>query len=296
VTPQPLGGTVPALLTPFTEGGAAVDLDRLDEHVAWLAERGVETISPLGTTGEGPSLSLAERKTVIERLARHPAGVRILAGTGCTALPETIELSRFAVEHGAAGILVAPPWYYDATPAGTARYFGAVVEALPADARVFLYHIPAQTGVPIEDGTMRELRDRYGAPIAGAKDSSGDLDHAARWIRDFPELRIFPGSDALASGAAAAGAAGTITLLANLFPDELDAIRAGDRIEERQTFLTAARGLTQEYPRHAAIKHLLHVVSGLPRSAVRPPLEELTPEQAGELETRFHELWRNVHV
>ena len=296
MTTYPVEGTIPALLTPFTEGGAAVDFELLDEHVAWLADRGVRTISPLGTTGEGPSLSLDERKAVIERLAAHVAGMRLLPGTGCTALPETIELSRFAVEHGAAGILVAPPWYYDATPAGTARYFGAVIEALPADARVFLYHIPAQTGVPIEDETMRELRDRYGPPVAGAKDSSGDLEHATRWVHDFPELAILPGSDALASDAARVGAAGTITLLANVFPDELDAIRAGDAVEGRQAFLTALRALTQEFPRHAAMKHLLHVVSGLRRSAVRPPLDELSPGQIVELETRFDELRRNAHV
>jgi 4-hydroxy-tetrahydrodipicolinate synthase len=289
-------GTVPALVTPFTPGGAEVDLDLMDAHVAWLAERGVRTVSPLGTTGEGPSLSLAERKAVIERLARHPSGVALLPGTGCTALPETIELSRFAVEAGAAGILVAPPWYYDATPAGTTRYYAALVEALPDSARVFLYHIPAVTGVPIEDETIRALRERFGERVAGAKDSSGDLEHARHWIDEFPELAIFPGSDALAAGARAAGAAGTITLLGNLLPEELNGIRAGEAVEERQRLLTAVRELTQAFPRHAAVKYLLHLVSGLPRSAVRPPLEELTPEQEAELEARFDELRSEAHV
>lgn len=289
-------GTVPALLTPFTESGATVALDLLDEHVGWLAERGVRTVSPMGTTGEGPSLSLAERKAVIERLAAHPSGMGLLVGTGCTALPETVELSRFAAERGAAGILVAPPWYFDATPAGTTRYFTALLSALPAETRVFLYHIPPVTGVPIEDETIRELRARFGPTLAGAKDSSGDLEHAARWIRDFPELVIFTGSDALAAGAYAAGAAGTITLLGNLFPEELDAIRAGDAVEERQRFLAEVRALTQEYPRHAALKHLLHLVSGLPRSAVRPPLEELSAQQAEELEARFNELRSEAHA
>ncbi|HEX2506363.1 MAG TPA: dihydrodipicolinate synthase family protein [Gaiellaceae bacterium] len=289
-------GTVPALLTPFTEGGAEVDHELMDAHVAWLAERGVETVSPLGTTGEGPSLSLAERRAVIERLVRHSSGVQILPGTGCTALPETIELSRFAVEAGAAGILVAPPWYYDATPAGTTRYYTAFLDALPESARVFLYHIPAVTGVPIKDGTIRALRDRFGERLAGAKDSTGDLDHARHWMDEFPELAIFPGSDALASGARAAGAAGTITLLGNLLPEELNGIRAGEMVEERQRLLTAVRELAQQFPRHAAVKYLLHLVSGLPRSAVRPPLEELTPEEERELEARYDELRSEAHV
>ena len=72
--------------------------------------------------------------------------------------------------------------------------------------------------------------------------------------------------------------------------------RAGDAVEGRQAFLTALRALTQEFPRHAAMKHLLHVVSGLRRSAVRPPLDELSPGQIVELETRFDELRRNAHV
>jgi 4-hydroxy-tetrahydrodipicolinate synthase len=289
-------GTVPALVTPFTEGGVAVDLELLDAHVEWLAERGVRAVSPLGTTGEGPSLSLWERKAVIERLAAHPSGVALLPGTGCTALPETIELSRFALEHGAAAILVAPPWYYDVTPAGTARYLAALLDALPEHARVFLYHIPAVTGVPIEDETIRELLRRFGPRIAGAKDSGGDIEHAARWIDEFPQLAIFPGSDSLAAAARAAGAAGTITLLGNVFPEELDAIRSGDAVEERQRCLAAVRELTQQFPRHAALKHLLHLVSGLPRSAVRPPLEELTAEQAATLEARFDELRSEAHV
>ena len=289
-------GTVPALVTPFTEGGAEVDFELLDLHVAWLAERGIRTVSALGTTGEGPSLSLAEREQVIERLAAHPSGILQLPGTGCTALPETIELSRFAVERGAAGILVAPPWYYDATPAGTTRYYTALLDALRDEARVFLYHIPAVTGVPIEDETIRALRNRFGDRLAGAKDSTGDLDHARHWIDEFPELAIFPGSDALASGARAAGAAGTITLLGNLLPEELNGIRAGEAVEERQRLLTAVRELVQEFPRHAAVKYLLHLISGLPRSAVRPPLEELTTEQETELEARFDELRSEAHV
>jgi 4-hydroxy-tetrahydrodipicolinate synthase len=288
-------GTIPALLTPLTPGGADVDLDALDAHLAWLHERGVRTVSPLGTTGEGPSLSLVERMAVIERIAAHQSRMQMLAGTGCTSLPETIELSRFAVERGAA-LLVAPPWYYDATPHGTTDYFLRLLEVLPREARVFLYHIPSMTGVPIEDETLRVLSERFGPVVAGAKDSSGELDHVRRWLREYPELTIVSGSDAFVSAVYAAGGRGTITLLANVFPEELEGIRRGDRVEERQAFLTAVRALVGELPRHAALKHLLHLVSGLPTSSVRPPLTELDEEQITYLETRFSELRSEAHV
>jgi len=291
-----IAGTIPALVTPFTDCGAEVDGDLLDEHVAWLFGRGVRCVSPMGTTGEGPSLSLEERKRMLEGLAGHPSGISLLAATGCTSLPETIELSRFALELGVAGLLVAPPSYYDASPAGTTAYFLSLFEALPRSARVFLYHIPPQTGVAIEDETLSALAARYGEMLAGTKDSGGDVEHAVTWMGAFPNLTILNGSDATASRAYEAGGRGTITLLANVFPEELEGIRGGDEVERRQRFLAAARALVGRFPRHAALKHLLHLVSGLPRSSVRPPLDELSDEQADELATRFHELRSEAHV
>lgn len=291
-----IGGTIPALATPFTDCGAAVDLDLLDAHVAWLHERGIRTVSPMGTTGEGLSLSLAERKSVMQRLAAHPSGMALLVGTGCTNLPETIELSRYAVECGAVGLLVAPPSYYDATARGALDYFLSLLEVLPHEARVFLYHIPSMTGVPIEEEVFVALEERYGPVLAGAKDSSGDLDHVRRWLRQFSRLTILSGSDDFASAVYAAGGRGTITMLANVLPDELEAIRRGERVEERQAFLTAVRELVGALPRHAALKHLLHVVSGLPRASVRPPLEELTEEQIAYLDVRFSDLRSEAHV
>ena len=289
-------GTIPALLTPFSNGGAVVDLDLLDDHVAWLAEHGVRCVAPMGTTGEGPSLALAERKLIIERLCAHPSGVAVLAGTGATSLPETIELSLFAVEQGAAGILVAPPSYYAATPRGITGYYTSLFDALPDRARVFLYHIPSHTGVPIGDETLHALVERYGERLAGAKDSGGDPAHTAAWLATFTELTILPGSDAAVAAAYEAGARGTLTMLANVLPQELEEIRAGEGVEARQRFLTDVRALVGEVPRHAALKHLLSVVSGLPRSSVRPPLEDLDDAQIAYLETRFSDLRSEAHV
>ena len=268
-----LQGTIPALLTPFdTEG--RVDLAAMDAHLAWLRERGVGCVSPLGTTGEGPSLSLAERKAVIEHIAR--SGFAFVPGTGASALPEAVELSAFALERGAAAVLVAPPWYYDASPVGTQEFFARLLDALPAGAAVLAYHIPAVTGIPIQDDVL-DL-------VAGAKDSSGDLAHTLAWLRDFPSHTILNGSDASAAAFYAAGGRCTLTMLANAFPERLEAIRRGEDPQGNQDFLVRARELVDSFPRHAALKHLLHARCGLPRSRVRPPLDELTPEQVERLE------------
>ena len=285
-----LGGTIPALLTPLTRRGAKVDLGLLDAHVAWLHGQGIRCVSPLGTTGEGQSLSLAERKEVVERLARHPSRMAFLPGTGRDALPEAVELSLHALEHGAAGVLVLPPWYYAPSAPATTAWFDALLRALPGDARVFAYHIPTFTRVPLTDETLTDLRARHGQKLAGVKDSGGDFGHTLDWLRSFPELVVLNGSDATAADHYASGGRGTLTMLANVVPGELERIRAGDDVERRQMKVRRLRELVDSFPRHAALKHVLQLVSGLPRSFVRPPLVELDAAQERELEARFRAL------
>jgi 4-hydroxy-tetrahydrodipicolinate synthase len=289
-----VAGTIPALVTPFTRGGADVDLDLLDAHVAWLSERGIACVAPLGTNGEGPSLSLAERRRVIDHLAGHPSGIAHLPGTGCSSLPETIELSRFAVERGAAGILVAPPWYFEAERDGLARYYDALLGALPDEARVFLYNVPAYTGVAVEAGVAAQLRERFGERLAGVKDSSGDVEHSLGYVRAARGLTLLFGSDAGVADAFRGGAHGVVSALANVIPREVEAVRqavaAGASGEEEQRVLGAVRALTRSGPRRSALKALVAAATGLPRGAVRPPLAELTDEEAARLGDRFAEL------
>jgi 4-hydroxy-tetrahydrodipicolinate synthase len=276
-----VAGVLPAILTPFTDG--EVDLDLLGEHIDWLHDWGIRCVNLMGTTGEGQSLSLEER----ERLIRFMSGSKLdfIAGTGCTALPETIALSRYAVEHGARAVLVVPPSYFD--PGDLTGWFTALFEALPDHARVMLYHIPRLT-YPVTDETIRVLLERFGPMLDGMKDSSGDLEHALRWKAEFPGLTVANGNDAAAGPFFAAGGRAVITACSNVLPGELEALREGD--ESPQAFVAGVRELVFGLPTHAALKLLLHVVSGIARSSVRPPLAELTREQETLVATTFAEL------
>jgi 4-hydroxy-tetrahydrodipicolinate synthase len=278
---------VPAILTPLRSG--AVDGGLLDEHLAWLVERGIRCVNAMGTTGEGLSLSLAERKALVERVAAGP--LDFIAGTGCTNLPETIELSRHALAHGARAALVVPPTYYAAQD--LLGWYSALLDALPADGRVFLYHIPRMSH-PIEDELIDALLARFGPKVAGMKDSSGDLEHALEWRRRYPQLTVASGDDALAAGFFGAGGTAMITAMSNVLPEELLAIRHGDTAP--QAFVTAVKALCHTVPREAALKLLLHVVSGIPRAEVRPPLAELTSEQERAVARTFAELRSESHV
>jgi 4-hydroxy-tetrahydrodipicolinate synthase len=280
-------GVVPAILTPFRRG--AVDLGLLAEHQRWLSERGIRCVNAMGTTGEGPSLSLEERRAIVERVAAGPT--EFIAGTGCTNLPETIELSRYALALGALAVLVAPPSFYP--PQDLLGWYGALFDALPADERVFLYHIPSRTH-PIPDEVIAELSARYGPMLAGIKDSSGDLEHTLGWLRAFPQLTVAAGDDSTALAWAAAGGRAVITATGNVVPEECAAALAGD--ERAQQLVAAVRALAMSVPREAALKLLLHAVSGIARSEVRPPLAELTPEQEREVLQRFAELRSESHV
>ena len=150
-----------------------------------------------------------------------------------------------------------------------------------------LYHIPRLT-YPIADETIRALSERFGPMLAGMKDSSGDLDHALRWQAEFPELTVANGNDAHAGAFFAAGGHAVITACSNVLPAELEALRAGD--ESPQAFVAGVRELVFGLPTHAALKLLLHLVSGIERSSVRPPLAELTREQETLVASTFAEL------
>jgi 4-hydroxy-tetrahydrodipicolinate synthase len=281
-------GTIPALLTPFTRGGATVDLDLLDAHVDWLYGRGIRVVSPMGTTGEGASLSVAERRGVIDRLSRHSRRVGFIPGTGCTNLPETIELSRYAVEQGALAVLVAPPTYYVPDDAGVVAYYSLLIDALPEEARIVLYHIPRQTRVPISVEVIRTLVERFGPKLVGVKDSGRDFDHTTRLLDEFPTLSILNGNDSAVARAYAAGGPGVISATANVLPREYERMREGDA--SAQEIVARLRAFVDGLPIHAALKLVLSLVSGLPCSAVRPPLRELDDDEVRLVEARLAEL------
>ncbi len=282
-----LEGTIPALLTPFQDG--EVDLSTMLQHLDWLRGRGIRCVNAMGTTGEGPSLSLVERKLVVELVAA--SGVDFIAGTGTTSLPETIELSRYALAHGALAVLVVPPSYFE--PEDLTAWYTALFEALPDEGRVLLYHIP-RLSYPISDELVRVLRKRFAPMLAGMKDSSGDLAHTIDWLEEFPDLVVCNGDDSTAAPFYAAGGRTVITACSNVLPAELEAIRAGQ--VELQPYVAEVRALAQSVPRTAALKLLLQIVSGLPRSSVRPPLAELTREQEAAVAHRFAELRSGAHV
>jgi 4-hydroxy-tetrahydrodipicolinate synthase len=278
---RPLHGVWCAALTPF-DGAGLPDFARLARHVRRILAAGVDGIALFGTTGEGQSLSLQERRAGLDALlAAGIAPGRIMAATGCASLPETIALTGHAVQSNCAGALVLPPFFFKAvSDEGVYASYARVIDGV-GDSRLqlFLYHIPQVSGVAISPTVIERLAIGYPEVLAGVKDSECNLDHTRRLLSRFRDLAIFVGYEPHLPTALAAGGAGTICGIANLFPRLLRrlydcALTANhdDDLRRMEAFI-AALGC---YPLFAAFKALQAELSGDDGwAALRPPLVAL---------------------
>jgi 4-hydroxy-tetrahydrodipicolinate synthase len=283
-----LEGVICATLTPFVSSVGPVDYDWIEPHLRFLEAGGVQGIVPLGTTGEAASLGVGERERILDLVLERRGGMFVVAGTGCASLPETVTLSRYALEQGADAVLVMPPYYYKDVPeAGVLDYFRALCDSLPGDARVLLYHIPRNTGVPISPAVIEGLLQSHPRQFYGIKDSSGDAPHTAGLLARYPQLKIYSGSDAQLASALGAGAHGVISALANVLPGLVrgvsDAHAGGGDVAAAQARVNAARTLVKTYASPPALKAALPWVSDLPLTSVRAPLANLSEDQAASL-------------
>ncbi len=217
-----------ATLTPIARDGR-IDHARSAAHVRWLFTQGVDGIAPFGTTGEGQSFSLDERREGLDALLTSGVpGARIVAGTGCAALPETVALTRHAVAAGCRGCLVLPPFFWKGvTEDGLFAWYAAVIEQV-ADPRlkVLLYHLPQVTGVPLSVDLVARLAAAFPGVIAGVKDSEGNWAHTSALLERVPQLTIVIGHEPHLPRLVHAGGAGTICGVANVEPGLVRALLA----------------------------------------------------------------------
>jgi len=210
-----LHGTFTALVTPFNTDGS-IDYGALRELINWQIDSGVEGIVPVGTTGESPTLEMAEHLKVIETtIATAAKRVTIIAGTGANSTAEALELTREAKQLGADATLQVTPYYNKPNAEGLYRHFSAVAElGLP----VVLYNVPGRAGKEIPLETVVRLA---GNPqIIAIKEASGSVDRVSA-IRHACELTILSGDDSLTLPMMSVGASGVISVASNVIPAEM---------------------------------------------------------------------------
>jgi 4-hydroxy-tetrahydrodipicolinate synthase len=299
---HPLAGVYAAAVTPLRDASASgPDLEAVPVLLEFLASRGCHGALLLGTTGEGPSFSPAERESLMRAgaafRARRP-DFRLLAGTGTPSLSETIDLTRRAFDLGFQGVVVLPPYYFrKAGDAGLFDWFAELIRAaVPADGFLLGYHIPVLTGVGFSIDLLARLKDAFPGQFAGIKDSSHDPDLARTLGAKFgPDLLVLSGTDSYLQLAMQNEAQGCITAPANLISPELraawDGQNAGDAIDSLQGRITHMRHALEKFPPFPPLlKALVHRLHGLPRWSVRPPLENVSPQIEEEALNEFRAL------
>lgn len=262
------------------------------EVLAYLKHNGADGVVVLGTTGEFPSFSVAERKKIAEVAFKNRNGLNIIVSPGTANFPETFELSLHAQENGADGLLIVPPFYYKHPRLdGLSKYFSLIFEKVTIP--INLYHIPFATGIPISLELMHSL-EKY-PNLAGIKDSSSDEDEYHKFVAEFPKLNMRTGTThnlkyAIEHGMGAILAEGNnfTALIAAVFA----AKRADKDIAQPLAKLDAALKLLRAggVDEYGPMKYALSLQMGTQQFYQRPPNSDVTEEQKAKIKEALDEM------
>src|SRR5207245_5277908 len=214
-------GVLSPVVTPF-KADLSPDPERFVRQCRWLLDQNVG-LAVFGTNSEANSLSTEEKTELLDRLVSggvDPA--RMMPGTGCCALTDSVRLTAHAMKLGCGGVLMLPPFYYKGvSDDGLFKLFAEVIERVgEARLRVYLYHIPPVAHVPITTGLVERLLAAYPTQIAGMKASGGDWSNTQAFLDAFAKsgLDVLGGSDTFLLQNMRHGGAGCISATANVHP------------------------------------------------------------------------------
>jgi 4-hydroxy-tetrahydrodipicolinate synthase len=284
-------GVLSPVITPFRKDYSP-DAERFVAHCRWLLRSGCAGLAVFGTNSEANSLSVSEKKSLLEKLvAGGVSPAQLMPGTGHCALSDSIELTRAAVQMGCAGVLMLPPFYYKGvSDEGLYRNFAEIIERVGDERlQLYLYHIPPVSQVAISLSLIERLLSKYPGIVAGVKDSSGDWANTKSMLDAFAKdgFDVFAGSETFLLDNMRGGGKGCITATGNINPGPIANVyrnwRSADA-DKLQAGITATRKIVQKQPMIPALKSAVAHFGNDPQwKTVRPPLVELNANQEKEL-------------
>ena len=229
-----LSGSIVALVTPMQADGA-VDFAALERLVDFHVDNGTSAIVAVGTTGESPTLTVAEHIEVVRRVIQRSAKrIPVIAGTGANSTVEAIELTRLAKEAGADACLLVTPYYNKPTQEGLFQHYRAIAQAVPVP--LILYNVPSRTGCDLKPETVQRLTEFPN--IVGLKEAPSLERNRELLARVGGRIDLFSGDDDLACESVLAGFQGVVSVTANVAPRQvrtvIDAALAGNRTDARR--------------------------------------------------------------
>jgi len=212
-------GVAPALVTPFTvndEIDEAAFCDLIERQI----DSGVSGLVVLGTTGENPTITIEERRRLVDLAVETADGrVPVIVGTGTNNTDESVRFSQEAVEAGADGLLVVGPYYNKPPQEGFVAHVKTIADA--AHAPIILYNVPGRTGFNVEAETTLELAEEV-PQVVGVKEASGDLEQIGDILLHRPEnFAVYSGDDEMTLPVLAMGGNGVVSVVANALPEQM---------------------------------------------------------------------------
>jgi 4-hydroxy-tetrahydrodipicolinate synthase len=291
-------GVLSPVVTPFKQDYSP-DTARFVAHCQWLMSQNCG-LAVFGTNSEANSLAAEERMNLLDAVVA--AGVdtaRMMPGTGCCSITETVKITAHAVKHGCAGVLMLPPFYYKGvTEEGLFRHYSEVIQRVgDARLRIYVYHIPPVAVVGITPGLVARLLREYPTAVAGMKDSSGDWNNTKTFLDAFAKsgFDVFVGSESFLLANMRNGGVGTISATANVNPAAIHKLytewQNADAEAQQQQLNVVRDAVGKKYVMISALKQTIANYADDPSwGKVRPPLTELTPEQQKSLAAELKEI------
>lgn len=286
-----LSGVMPALVTPFSEGGREVDTTSLGNLLDYQLAAGVDGVVVCGSTGEASTLTDSEYTEVVRFVRTHVKGrVPCIAGISVSSTARAVQMAQSAREIGCDGVLVATPPYNKPSQGGIIEHFRAIHAAVGMP--IVAYNIPGRSGVAISSATLGAL-SREGV-IVGVKESSGSVDTIADTLLAVtPECKVLSGEDSLFLATLAYGGSGIISATANALPREFVSIYRAFRANDcegagkiQMEILPRIRtAFCESNP--VPIKAALAMRGVIKSGAVRLPLISLSPENLARVQRDF---------
>ncbi len=287
-------GVMSAIVTPLRDGGNDIDPEAVREYCDFIIEKGVHGIFALGTTGEGPLLSMTERKSIAEAIVTHVNGrVTVVIQTGCMRAEQTIELTKHSRDIGADAAAIVLPYYFELDEEAIFQHFMRIAHAVP-DFPLFIYNIPQCTGNNLTPNLFKRILDGL-RTIVGVKTSNDDIFQIQDYVRIAGDrCSVFIGYDGLILSALCAGVNGIVSGNASAFPEPFigiyQAFERGEVQEARkyQRVIDKLRTVL-EGGGTAAFKTALDL-TGIKVGGVREPHRNLSAEEVAKLRESLREM------
>ena len=284
-------GLISPILSPFDDS-LNFNQEMYNELAKDLLSTGCSGLAPFGTTGEALSVSNDERMQALENLIKSGVSPdKLIPGTGLCNLPDTVKISRHAIELGCKGVMTLPAFYFkDVTDEGLFQYYERLIDEINhPNLKIYLYHIPQVSGVGLSIPLVKKLRSTYPDIIVGIKDSSGVWENTEQLL-SIDGLIVYPGAELPVIDAIKLGGPGCISATANFNPTniakviELSHDRKWDQAEEVHKDVKEVRYLFQDYSAIPAQKAMLAIKYKDKRwKNIRPPLVQISEQRSSEL-------------